>query len=45
MKYIDKMVEAYEKETNKHLTDTQKEAIKKVLLNSKINLKGSGKNE
>lgn len=39
MNYINKMIETYEKETNKKLTDKEKEAIKKVILNSKIKLK------
>lgn len=39
MKYINKMIETYEKETNKKLTEKQKEAIRQVLLNSKIILR------
>lgn len=39
MDYIDKMIETYEKETKKHLTDKQKELIKQVILKGKIKLK------
>ena len=40
MKYIEKMIETYEKETKKTLTEKQKEAIKEEILKSKIKLKG-----
>lgn len=44
MDYINKMIETYEKETNKHLTNEQKELIKQVILNSKIKLNGGKQN-
>lgn len=40
MKYINKMIETYEKETKKTLTEKQKEVIKQVILNSKIIING-----
>ena len=40
MKYIEKMIETYENETKKTLTEKQKELIKQVILKSKIKLKG-----
>ena len=43
MKYINKMIETYEKETKKKLTEKQKEAIRQVLLNSKIIINGGTK--
>ena len=40
MEYIKKMIETYEKEMKKTLTEKQKELIKQIILKSKIKLKG-----
>lgn len=45
MEFINKIIETYKQETGKTLTETAKKTITKILLNSKINLKGSNIND